>query len=787
MDHDISLARRDSLGTTGSADERYRPLFALSPQPAWVYDLSTLRFLEVNEAAVRSYGWTRDEFLAMTIRDIRPPSTLAQLEAMLVGVETRQRHSATSTHRTKAGRVLHVEISSYPLEFDGHRARMVLVHDVTEREATAQALALSEEKYRSVIEQLRDVFFRTDVSGLWTFLNSAWTTLTGNSVDSSLGTHYLSYVHPSDRGVLLDAFKPLWDGDVESTVTEVRYFHRAGGYRWVEVNTHSVRDDSGQMVGTMGTLRDVTDRRAANEERQRLATNIRQLLDASGEGIFGIDARGIITFVNRRGSEMLGFDQSELIGQPMHELTHHSRKDGTPYPIDECPIHRAATQGVACEVADEVLWRKDGSPVQVEYASSPIREHGHLSGAVVNFRDITARKSAELELIVARDAAEAASRAKSDFLARMSHELRTPLNSIIGFANVLRKNKQHTMSAEEVSYANRIATNGLHLLGLINDILDLSKIEAGRMTLELSTVMLDTLVRETIAELEGQVGDRSVELRAEIPSEMRSMETDAARLKQVLINLIGNSLKFTEAGEVVVSIEVDENGTPSLLTVRDTGIGIPQARLDAIFNVFEQAESMIARRFGGTGLGLAISRSLCELMGHQLTVSSVEGQGTTMAIRLGEAPRSARRNTPMGMSAIEPPVEARRPRGDSGPPIILVVDDDPDARLLLGQLIEDVGCRVVEAASGVEGLRMARELLPAMIFLDLRLPKISGFDVFRILQTDETLKHTPVVIASVVGSESRSVLIGAAAVLDKPLSKEQVIDVIHRFLPSTTR
>jgi CheY-like chemotaxis protein len=141
----------------------------------------------------------------------------------------------------------------------------------------------------------------------------------------------------------------------------------------------------------------------------------------------------------------------------------------------------------------------------------------------------------------------------------------------------------------------------------------------------------------------------------------------------------------------------------------------------------------------------------------------------------------------MGMSAIEPPVEARRPRGDSGPPIILVVDDDPDARLLLGQLIEDVGCRVVEAASGVEGLRMARELLPAMIFLDLRLPKISGFDVFRILQTDETLKHTPVVIASVVGSESRSVLIGAAAVLDKPLSKEQVIDVIHRFLPSTTR
>ncbi|MEP6729882.1 MAG: PAS domain S-box protein [bacterium] len=772
--------------STRPADKHYRPLFELSPQPAWVYDGDTLRFLEVNEAAVRTYGWSHDEFLAMTIRDIRPPSALAHLEAQLRDIATQSWHSTNSVHRTKAGTLLSVELSSYPLEFDGRSARMVLVHDVTAREAAVQALALSEQKYRSVIEQLQDVFFRTDVSGVWTFLNQAWTSLTGNTVDSSLGTPYLSYVHPSDRGLLLDAFKPLWDGSVESTVVEVRYFHRNGGYRWVEASTHSVRDEHGQLAGTMGTLRDVTERRATNEERNRLATNIRQLLDASGEGIYGLDARGVITFVNRRGSEMLGYETGELIGQPMHERTHHSRLDGTPYPKSECPILLAATLGRPCEVADEVLWRKDGSPLQVEYAAQPIRENGHLSGAVVNFRDITSRKRAELELIVARDAAEAASRAKSDFLARMSHELRTPLNSIIGFANVLRKNKQKAMTDEEVSYAHRIATNGLHLLGLINDILDLSKIEAGRMTLDLSTVMLDTLVRETIAELEGQIAEQ-VELRAEIPPEMRSMQTDAARMKQVLINLIGNSLKFTEHGEVVVRIDVDDDGAPMMLSVRDTGIGIPQHRLDAIFNVFEQAESMTARRFGGTGLGLAISRSLCDLMGHRLSVSSVEGHGTTMAIRLGDAPRTSRRTTPLGMPAIAPPTDNRIARADGSPPIILVVDDDPDARLLLGQLIEDVGCRVAQASTGVEALRMARELLPAMIFLDLRLPKISGFDVLRILQADEVLRRTPVVIASIVGSESRSVLAGAVAVLDKPLSREQVIDVIRRWIPSTIR
>ena len=787
MDPESLSLRSNPDHLDSPADERYRPLFALSPQPAWVYDRETLRFLEVNEAAVRSYGWTRDEFLAMTIRDIRPPSGQDHLDAMLRDTQSVERHHAASLHRTKNGRLLRVEISSYPLDFDGRIARMVLVHDVTERESAVEALALSEQKYRSVIEQLQDVFFRTDVDGIWTFLNQAWTALTGNPVETSLGTHYLSHVHPSDRALVLDAFRPLWDGHVEGMTVEARYFHRAGGYRWVEASTHPVRDEHGKIVGTMGTLRDVTERRAAGEERLRLATNIRQLLDASGEGIYGIDARGVITFVNRRGSELLGFTSDELIGNSMHDLTHHSRRNGTPYPIEECPMHRAASEGIPCEVSDEVLWRKDGSAVQVEYAASPVREHGHLSGAVVNFRDVTARKRAELDLIVARDAAEAANRAKSDFLARMSHELRTPLNSIIGFANVLRKNRMGAMSEEEVSYLDRIATNGLHLLGLINDILDLSKIEAGRMVLEIAPVMLDTLVRETIAELGGQVSDRPVAVRMEIPDEIRSIETDAARMKQVLINLVGNALKFTERGEVVVRIDVDELGIPRRLSVRDTGIGIPQHRLDAIFNVFEQAESMTARRFGGTGLGLAISRSLCDLMGHRLDVESVEEKGTTMTVRLGDPPRSTRRNTPIGMPAItmDAPPPPRTTR--SAPPLVLVVDDDPDARLLLGQLIEEAGCRVVHASTGVEALRIARELLPALIFLDLRLPKISGFDVFRILQTDEALRHTPVVIASVIGTESRSVLSGAAAVLDKPISREQVIDVVRRWVPSTIR
>src|SRR3981081_2580766 len=223
--------------TEGREDARYQPLFALSPLPAGVYDSDTLCFLEVNEAAVRSYGWTREEFLGMTLRDIRPPAEQSRLDRLLEATPGNERQANASLHRTKSGQLRRVEISSYPVEFDGRPARMVLVHDVTDRFEARDALVRSEQKYRSVIEQLQDVFFRTDEHGTWTFLNPAWITLTGHPVEESIGTNFLTYVHPSDRATLLAAFQPLAEGKVRHSVGEVRYFRREGGHRWVEARS----------------------------------------------------------------------------------------------------------------------------------------------------------------------------------------------------------------------------------------------------------------------------------------------------------------------------------------------------------------------------------------------------------------------------------------------------------------------------------------------------------------------------------------------------------------------
>jgi signal transduction histidine kinase len=247
----------------------------------------------------------------------------------------------------------------------------------------------------------------------------------------------------------------------------------------------------------------------------------------------------------------------------------------------------------------------------------------------------------------ARAVAEAATGAKSRFLASMSHELRTPLNSVIGFANVLLKNRAQNLREQDLVFLGRIADNGKHLLGLINDILDLSKVEAGRIDLLIAPQALDELVTETLHELESQVRERDVRLTSDLPSPMAPVSTDRARLKQVLINLVGNALKFTERGSVTVRVAVEpETRQPYRIDVVDTGIGISREKLGIVFEAFQQADSTTARRFGGTGLGLAISRSLAQQLGYHLTVESEIGHGSTFSLHLGPlrtGPRSQAR------------------------------------------------------------------------------------------------------------------------------------------------
>jgi CheY-like chemotaxis protein len=325
---------------------------------------------------------------------------------------------------------------------------------------------------------------------------------------------------------------------------------------------------------------------------------------------------------------------------------------------------------------------------------------------------------------------------------------------------------------------------------LINEILDLSKIEARKVELQLSSVALDVLVRETLAQQEALVRDKPVELLTDLPGQIAPFVTDADRLKQIIINLVSNALKFTERGSVTVRVVADPaSHIPSRVEVRDTGIGIPGEKLGLIFEAFQQAEAGTARKYGGTGLGLSISQALCQLMGYRIEVTSEVGHGSTFSVVLapgvggitaGLAPAVVRTVPAPAPSRAVPAI----PRtADLAGKLVLIIDDELDSRTLLTHLIEEFGCQVIAAASGEQGLRMAREFQPDIITVDLLMPRLDGWDVMRAMKADPQLRDIPVVVVSVIASENRGRIFGAVDVLQKPVVREDVLAVLERNLP----
>jgi PAS domain S-box-containing protein len=386
---------------------------------------------------------------------------------------------------------------------------------------------------------------------------------------------------------------------------------------------HTIRRrdrNAAEVIGIVAKqLGSVVLRKRVETELRESEARLRAIVRSMKEGLIITDLDDRVQFVNERTLELTGRTAPDLMGRRASELL-ALRQRG------HADRYEISLAGRWLEVTDGPLANADGVIV----------------GTLGTITDVSDRKRYEEAILGARDAAEAASKAKSDFLSRMSHELRTPLNSVIGFARVLRRNGARKFATDDLTYLDRIQANGEHLLKLVNDILDVAKIEAGRVDVERGPVRLDALVREIVEQLEGQPRPAEVALRAEVPALPVMMETDARLLRQILINLAGNALRFTHRGQVVVSLVADPvTHAPRRIDVRDTGIGIPADRQRAIFEPFEQADSTTSRAYGGTGLGLSIARSLCEALGYRLSLESTVGSGSTFSVHLaGEERRT---------------------------------------------------------------------------------------------------------------------------------------------------
>ena len=377
----------------------------------------------------------------------------------------------------------------------------------------------------------------------------------------------------------------------------------------------------------------------------------------------------------------------------------------------------------------------------------------------------------------ARVSAEEANRAKSMFLANMSHELRTPLNAILGYSEMLMEEAEEEGNASTGADLAKINHAGRHLLRLINDVLDLSKIEAGKMELLLEEVEPGALAAEVADTVRPLVARQGNAFEVTIASGLPPMQTDATKLRQALLNLLSNAAKFTQDGSIrlVVAPTTIDQAPAVRFEIHDTGIGLEPAQLDRLFTDFTQADASTTRRYGGTGLGLAITRRFAHMLGGDVTVESEPGRGSRFAIALPVC-------APGGLPSGERPGPSAPSVTPSDAPLVLAIDDDPTMRELLARALAKEGYRVATAASGTEGLRLARAMRPAAIILDVLMPGLDGWDVLAMLKSDAELAAIPVIVASMVDDRSRGIVLGAADFMVKPIDRARLGETIGRLM-----
>ena len=401
--------------------------------------------------------------------------------------------------------------------------------------------------------------------------------------------------------------------------------------------------------------------------------------------------------------------------------------------------------------------------------------------------EIIHRKQTQEELLKAKHAAEDASRAKSAFLANMSHELRTPLNAIIGYSEMLEEETRDSGKLENQQDLRKIQSAGKHLLSLINDVLDLSKIEAGKMGLHLESFNVSLMVEEMVTTLQPAIAKNANKMQVRLANDVDTMRADATKVRQILFNLMSNACKFTDHGTITLDVSQSamEGQEWIRFRVRDTGIGISAKQQQKLFQEFSQADATISRKYGGTGLGLAISYRFVQMMKGRISVESQPGQGSTFTVYL---PAQVTLDT----------AEATQLEGTSGAPAassqqkaevdtILVIDDDPAVRDLMSRFLTKLGFRAVAAAGGEEGLRLAREVSPLVITLDVIMPETDGWDVLRKLKGDPHLAQIPVIMVTVVDNQVMGFDLGASNYLVKPIDRERLALLIekHRAARST--
>ena len=649
------------------------------------------------------------------------------------------------------------------------------------------AIRQNEDELKRKAEELEgvpSVILRWDTEGRIRFINPFGLELFGYREEELIGLRILDTIVPNTPEIeenLERMIANIADDPAAYENDESENRTKDGRSVWMAWRNRPIVDEDGRLREILTIGIDITERRRIEREIAEQKQLLENTLESLTHPFYVVDVEDYSIKVANSAARALGPPSAGTC----YALTH-----GRSTPCDgeehRCPLAEVTKSGTPYTV-EHIHPDADGTPRYVEVHGYPVfDENGRVIQMIEYSLDITERKTMELQLERAKDAAEAANRAKSTFLANMSHELRTPMNAIIGYSEMLAEDAEDEGLDEMIPDLEKINAAGRHLLALINDILDLSKIEAGRMDLFFETFDLKQMLDEAVATVTPLVSKNGNQLLTEYDESLGRVRLDLTKLRQALFNLLSNAAKFTKNGTVTLAARREQRGGEDwiVLSVTDTGIGIREDKLERVFEEFAQADDSTTRDFGGTGLGLAISRRFCRMMGGDITVTSELGAGSTFTIELParvdalEVARAAAKQAPE-----EAPTEPERTAESARPPgrPILIVDDDPHSRDLLRKTLEAEGFGVVTASNGEEGLRLARELRPALMTLDVLMPGMDGWAVLQEVKADPELAGTPVMMISIAGEKDLGYTLGAVECLTKPVDRGRLRQLARRY------
>ena len=736
-----------------------------------------------NAAAEEIFGATSMEMvgkpLQTILRDQIVSETLAELNARTANTEERGSIMETTGRRLN-GEIFPLEWSVSLMDVTGERLYIGVLRDISVTRKTISELRENREQFESLTNNITGAIYRCKYDAEFTmeYLSRPFEKMTGYPVEELLENKvrtYASLIYPDDSDKVNAT---IFDAIVEKKAfsMEYRLMCADGSVIWVYESGQGKFDSNGNLEWLDGTIFNITDRKAAEKALQESKERFRAIAETSPIPIVITSLfEGIVLFANKQVSEIFGIDPDAAIGKVSPDF--YARKNDRDIMLAEFVKNK--------ELRDyEIeLKRPNGEVFWVSISMNYISFENKQALFTVFF-DITQRKQVEETMQRAKEAAEAANHAKSEFLTNMSHELRTPLNAILGFTELMKDQVDNVVHRD---YLHTINSSGRNLLTLINDILDLSKIEAGKMDMDPQPLNLHTFMHEIrdifIYKAHEKDLDLQLDLNPELPNVVRM---DEVRLRQVLVNLVGNAIKFTDTGHVKLSVHWKFSANSSenidlVLDVEDTGIGIPENQIQRIFEAFVQKDGQNTRKYGGTGLGLAITRRLVEMMGGRVTVKSMPESGSTFRIYFRNVQVLEHNSAPADNADSELDFLNIK----FHPAEILVVEDIVHNRKLINGYLKHLPLKILEAEDGEKGVQIAKKALPKLILMDIRMPNMDGYQATRILKNDPETLHIPIIALTADAmseDRDRALAAGCDIYLSKPVSHRNLIETLQKFL-----